>query len=251
MNTLHKLIFTSALIATPSFSVTAFAQTTMSNLELRTTAIPTVQSIPTINNADLSRGLATSEQEVDTKPYAIKPIKLSNRLDSGIFVDCQQDECVQSFREVTSNLDEDEIEKRFLDNVRFNNVEFQRANLEAYAEISKKAMKIAEEHIISGQKSTHLDVVIYLEEQAFDFRQLRNLRKAEERSAFDAIILQRKEQLSKSQSTAEEMVERLGGKPISRQFLSNTLIASLPAASLEKLLSLLTTNKFRNKHVHS
>lgn len=169
----------------------------------------------------------------------IEPVNLPHKLlESSIFFQCQDGKCTEDYREVLSNVSEEEVKKRLQqENTLSKNVRERQSERDSVKFATARTLSLAAEKLAAGNPKDLLDVVIYLEEQPFDFKRLRALRKTEKKSDYSAVIDERRRQLSDTQEKASRQTEKHGGKVKGRFFLNNMISASVPADQLHNLLN--------------
>ena len=182
-------------------------------------------------------GNALAQDEVDQKLVKRSASQtLEHRhLESSVFFSCDTaGVCTEELREVRSNISEQESKRRYQEDQK-KSEHRSKKELAELAKATKKALKRAEKFSLEGTADASVDVVIYLSEKNFSFKQLRELRKNKDKVAFANVLEERKTQVAGDQKKLANIIKRKGGK-VKREFvLSNMISASLPASAIEEL----------------
>lgn len=152
--------------------------------------------------------------------------------EASVYYACENDFCEQKKLESKVLRKSGVVQKV---NFEQRNVVSQKAHLGKLKKETDKVLSRAERHIIAGESKKNIRVVIHLEEQPFDFSRLRDLREDKQKDAYKSVVQERRAQLSIGQKRVENQIQNLGGKVSNRFFLSNSLVANIPAESVEAL----------------
>ena len=157
--------------------------------------------------------------------------------DSSIYMSCENDVCGEKERVLSVKVGKNGVKNRVAKVARSEsrNVDFQKSQLKKLQKTTGKSLSRAERHIIEGEGRKMMNVVLHLEEQEFDFTRLRNLRGDKDKRNFKSVISERRAQLSVGQERVKKQISALGGKVNSQMFLSNVMVVSVPAESVETL----------------
>lgn len=192
--------------------------------------------------ASISASARAQERSPDAPEEigAAKPIGNAgtrHRLGAAPYASCERGACTSGFRDVWSNVSAEETQRlREQEDRKMRNVRAQLRGLGGINDATSRLLDRASELTESGQGDELLEVVLYLEEEPFDFTRLRPLRASSKRSEFLALGEERRAQLRPSQDRATRFVERSGGQVLGRLRFSNALIAEIPSNAIISVL---------------